>query len=282
MQSINKPEMGLVAGIGATGVPNPMSFRYVQDTTRNTLYVADNVPTDFFDKNVKVCPVAFVEFCRLSREAAPAIGLPGQRDETHRDIEDYRNVHRQQNGCLMVEPWRVEVAQSRVPEQMETWTCGANSGARFAAMLGSPIVHYHDYMNGMPYYGGWIFPRIGGNPESLQNHLRNASELHGTEIRQICNVRYHSIWEGIIESLRLKRPALALLMDNGTSMHWVTIIGLANQKFWYLDTNGRIYELRESDLHHWMNMGNCAAQKFGFVERFNCVVATGGHTPREG
>ena len=281
MQNVARSEANLIAGIGIADGSSPMSFRYVEDTKDNILILADNVPTDAFEKKANLRSVPFHELRRLSQLAAPSIGLSGPHTEKFRSLADYASVYQQYNGHLMVEPWRLQVARDRVPVQRETWTCGANSGARFAAMLGSPIVHYYAYMDGMPSYGGGLFPRLGGNPEKLRDHLNNASELFGTETRQICNVKFGPIWQGFIDSLELHRPALALLMNSETSMHWVTIVGYVNDKFWYMNTDDAIYEIPGEDLHRWMNMGNCWAQKLNFVERYNSVVATGRHTPRE-
>jgi hypothetical protein len=43
-----------------------------------------------------------------------------------------------------------------------------------------------------------------------------------------------------------------------------------------MDTDGAFYELTGGDdeLKHRMNMGNCAAQRFNFVERFNSITTT--------
>ena len=53
-------------------------------------------------------------------------------------------------------------ARSVVPPQQDTWSCGINSAARFAAMIRQTLVSYNVFHGKAPSYGGTLFiPRIG-------------------------------------------------------------------------------------------------------------------------
>ncbi len=258
--------------------PAPMSVPCLFDRQRDLFLVGDGVPADRFEEKVGKCKSIDAACMRsLASATQPAIGYPSRVDYIVRTTADIRRM----NDYRGVHPDRVDEAVRQVPIQNESWTCGVNSGARFAAMLRQTLKNYWPYVHGTPRYGGFLgIPDIGPNPEGLQNHLRNQSELSGTDIHQVCHVRFHGLWESFIDSvINKKRPALVLFMNSGASLHWVCLVGknCDTDNWIYLDTHNFLWEIPggDDDLKHRMNVGNTAPQKFGFVERFNCIVSTG-------
>jgi hypothetical protein len=177
-------------------------------------------------------------------------------------------------------PYRLLLrGQRAVPIQRDTWSCGANSAARFSAMLENEVDDYETFKSREPTYGGFLgIPRIGANPEHLQDFLRYNTNLTSYKIGQRCSRRFAPQFEILMRSLDLGRPALVLFMDSGTWMHWVNLVARndINSNWTFMDTDGGLFELTGGDdeLKHRMNMDNCAAQRFNFVERFNSVTTT--------
>jgi hypothetical protein len=174
---------------------------------------------------------------------------------------------------------RIILGSTIVPSQQDGWSCGLNSAARFSAMLGHPIADYKNFHSKGPNYGGFLFiPKIGANPGGIQNYLRGQDSLRHFSISQCCSRAFHVQWEIMVRSLGIGRPALVLVMNSGTLLHWINIIARDDRSgdWYYMDTNGEVYRLPGGDdeLKHWMNHGNCLAQKLTFVERFNTVTAT--------
>jgi hypothetical protein len=271
-----KPD--LQAGIAVLEGESAMSVRCLFDPAQNEVLISSQVPKDVFEaaSGHRCRSYEHAAFKALASRARPIIGLAGHVPHLWHPWPDYVAASARGTTC-MVAPKRVHETILCVPQQTQSWTCGVNSAARFAAMLGQSIKHYHAYRNAAPKYGGGIIPNIGPNPEGLKNHLCRQSELQGTQLEQKCHVRFHGVWEAMIDSVNRGRPALALLMNSQTQMHWVTLVGKIDNNWWYMDTNHRLYEIPGGDeeMHHLMNMGNCWAQKLGFVERFNAIVATG-------
>jgi hypothetical protein len=177
-------------------------------------------------------------------------------------------------------------ASHNVPAQHEAWTCGINSGARFATMLGQHIWAFQTYLASAPYYGGGLgIPRVGPNPENLQNYLRSQSQLHGSDIGQRCTKHWPDQEPILIRALDLGRPALVLFVYSGTRMHWVNLVGRHREtrNYYYLDTNGSIVEISEGSegLRRCMEGRDCYAQRTGFIERYNSVTCTNASEPKD-
>lgn len=164
-----------------------------------------------------------------------------------------------------------------VPAQTESWTCGVNSGARFAAMLGQTILNYQHFMDTAPYYNAAIFfgPKIGPNPGRLQDHLRAQAELQGSDIGQRCTGNFQPQLEIIEKSLRLERPVLALI-ENNNLLHWVNIIRClpATNEYGILNTSGATQKINKDTFTFYMDCEGCAADAFGFIEKYNTITCT--------
>ena len=164
-----------------------------------------------------------------------------------------------------------------LPAQTESWTCGVNSGARFAAMLGQTILNYQRFMDTAPYYNATIFfgPKIGPNPGRLQDHLRAQPELQGSDIGQRCTGNFQPQSEIIEKSLKLERPVLALIEDNNL-LHWVNIIRFlpATNEYGILNTSGATQKINKDTFIFYMDCEGCAADAFGFIEKYNTITCT--------
>ena len=251
----------------------PMSVPCVYDRLKNEYTVGQGVPKQIFEQKIGPCRTIDMRAMQhLQALAKPGIGLPSRTSYLLRSVDHLRKLGPTFQG---VDLDRVAQARDLVPRQKENWSCGVNSGARFAAMMRQSIKHYRAYVDGAPRYGGIVGP----NPEGLQNHLRHQSELAGTDIHQVCDRRFHGIWESLVCSVLGKgRPAMVLFMNSETSLHWVCILGRlrGSDNWFYMETDGSIWEIPGGDdeLKQRMNMNNCWAQKLGFVERFNALVCT--------
>ncbi len=206
----------------------------------------------------------------------PVIGLPSNRPVERREFFELRRLP---EGSLAVSEERLRDGKNRVPIQQDSWSCGVNSSARFAAMLGAPVENYHYYHALAPYYGGYLgIPRVGGNPEMLQDYLRSLPGLASFSISQRCTRVFHPQWEILLKALSMGRPVLVLFMDSGTSLHWVNVVARNSRSgnWYYMETD--VWELPGGDdaLRNRMNNNNCAAQRFGYIERFNSISSTVG------
>jgi hypothetical protein len=181
--------------------------------------------------------------------------------------------------ALTVPTELISLGSGAVPSQSDSWSCGVNSAARFAAMLGYPIKDYAHFLEHTPRYLGWgPFPKIGANPVGIQNYLRKHGNIPHLSIGQKCTKDFHSNWEIMIKSLQMGRPVLVLTMTHGTLMHWVNIVARHSktQNWFIMNTNGEVYEIPGGDdeIKNWMSSGHCAAQRFKFIERFNTITTT--------
>ncbi len=219
--------------------------------------------------------------CDCKCETDTPILTIGSPRRTKAVVVDPEYLQRQGNGVSMVPLHAMKAAQTLVPAQKDAWSCGINSAARFAAMLGKPIQNYEEFLCDAPYHGGFLWiPKIGVAAEGIQDYLRDQDTLNDFSISQRCSRTFASQWEILINSVALGRPALALLVHSGVSMHWVNIVARDHMRenWFYLDTNGLVYELPGGDgeLRHVMSADNCAAQKFNFIDRYHTVTATEG------
>ncbi len=265
--------------VAVLGGEAPMSVPCLYDKAQDTFFVGTGVPARAFEAQVGRCKIVAPKVLHKEAiHAKPWIGLPrrtGHIFQTTTHLQEIRHSY------VGVNPERVEAASRFVVVQDDDWSCGINSGARFAAMLRQSIKNWGPYKNAAPRYGGQFgIPHIGPNPEGLQNHLRNQSELANTDIHQVCNVRFGGIYDALMDAMHKGRPAMVLFMTSPTSMHWVCLVGRnkTTGNWYYLNTCKTLYEIPGGDeeLKHMMNMDNCMAQRLNFVERFNCVVSTGG------
>ena len=210
----------------------------------------------------------------LSAHARPVIGSPARstnwRVPPHRLQATWQNV----TGVPLE---RVYFAISQIPEQDDEWSCGVNSAARFASMLGQSIRTYQRFRDVAPRYHllAWT---VGGNPTKIQDYLRSQPELAGSDLSERRSTIFHPQWEIIIQAMRMGRPAMVLVVESGVSMHWINIIGRNNLSgnWYYLDTNRAVYEIPGGDdeLKHRMNADLCLAQRCKFIDRFNSITCT--------
>jgi hypothetical protein len=258
----------------AAGIPDPPTAQVSLDAPGDEIRHVE-------DRQDEARPLDFDRVLRESSGSTAVVTPNVRRMESRYPVYRRRTdfVFDLPPGSLFV-PYRLLVRGSdAVPLQSDLWSCGANSGARFAAMLKNEIRDYEAFKESEPVYGGFLgIPKIGVNPERMQDTLRRQTDLSSYIISQRCSRRFAPQFEILIKSLELGHPALVLFMESGTLMHWVNIVArnAVTENWYFMDTNQKIYMLTGGDdeLKHRMNMDNCAAQRFGFVERFNSVTTT--------
>jgi hypothetical protein len=102
-------------------------------------------------------------------------------------------VHRLPQGSLYVPCRLILRGRDSVPIQTDSWSCGANSAARFAAMLKNEVANYEAFKDREPTYGGFLWiPTIGANSELLQDYLREQTNLWSYSISQRCSLQFAS------------------------------------------------------------------------------------------
>ena len=239
--------------------------------------VSANVPTSALNAldPAKVVCIEHHKFFELAAKALPAIGGAPQLPWVPLNITHW--LHDLPNNIGVSEIF-LQRGLYCIPEQAETWTCGVNSAARFASMLGQTIPNYQQFIDKAPAYKAGPFPVVGPNAERLQDYLREQPRLAGSDIGQRCTVDFRPQKAIIDKALSQARPALVLLVNSELSMHWVNIIGQrrATGNYILLNTDRRLYEISGGrvELEQQMNAGNCWAQKLGFISRFNTITCT--------
>lgn len=202
----------------------------------------------------------------------PVIGSPRTFDWIPLSSREWTDALPSQRG--VPKHWLLR-GMTLVPAQTLGWSCGINSAARFAAMLGQ-AVDYGDFVRRAPNYNvlGNI---IGGNAERLQNLLREHPKLEGSDISQRCTPTFDLQFDIINRAVELGRPAMCLLVQSGTDMHWVNVVGqYVTGDYVVLDTNGQLYRVPNGspEIHHMMRADDCWAQRMSFVSRYNSITCT--------
>jgi hypothetical protein len=261
---------GIVAPI-TLGGEDAVTTLAVCHPQSDRIVLSDAVPTSATRPlGPNVLRVPYSEFRRHVDAASPAIGLRPTMPWRQIDLNIIDNIADARVPRSLL--WRGQYA---APPQTESWSCGVNSAARFAAMLGQNVDDYAAFLRAAPSYLG---KKIGANAAGLQDHLRAQSSLRGTDLSQHCRRYKCDIMGHIKQCVASGRPAMVLLVSSGISMHWVNVVAQRRQdgNFIVLDTDGSLYEILggEHALFDQMNADNCLAQKTGFIERYNSITCT--------
>ena len=266
-----------------TTTPCAASFIGVEDYSSKKIFVRDNLPSSLLKglAPAKIVGVSDKSFRELAGRSSSSIGGGPAVEWRNYGVHPTRWRDNFIGYYVGVDKLYIKNGIELVPMQPKTagdWTCGVNSGARFAAMLGQTIVDYNRFKSDAPSYNFFTFlgvPEIGPNPARLRDHLRNQAELSGSDIGQKCSGDWPSQQRIIDRSLDLKRPILALF-NLGRTLHWINIIAYipSLRRYVILDTDGSTYQIHLQDLMKIMDCEGSAVDFFGFVEKYNTVSCT--------